>query len=137
MTPNKRSLNIRTYNRRAWDHQAELGNPWTIPVDPRVIAAARQGTVSIQLTEEKPVPREWFPTLAGADVLCLACGGGQQGPVLAAAGARVTVLDNSPLQLERDRMVARREGLDLRAVEGICATFRPSPTKASTWSSTR
>jgi len=36
----------------------------------------------------QPVPREWFPAeLAGAAVLCLAAGGGQQGPVLAAAGA--------------------------------------------------
>jgi len=30
---------------------------------------------------------------------CLASGGGQQGPVLAAAGAHVTVFDNSPRQL--------------------------------------
>lgn len=47
----------------------------------------------------------WFPDLAGIDILCLASGGGQQGPVLAAAGAKVTVLDNSPRQLEGDRFV--------------------------------
>jgi SAM-dependent methyltransferase len=51
-------------------------------------------------------------------VLCLASGGGQQGPILAAAGASVVVLDQSPAQLGRDREVARREGLDLEAVEG-------------------
>src|SRR5690606_22018192 len=56
--------------------------------------------------------------LEGADVLCLASGGGQQGPILAAAGARVTVFDNSPAQLAQDRAVAQREGLDIRTVEG-------------------
>jgi hypothetical protein len=38
---------------------------------------------------------------------------GQQGPILAAAGARVTVLDNSPRQLSQDRMVAERDGLEI------------------------
>jgi SAM-dependent methyltransferase len=53
--------------------------------------------------------------------LCLACGGGQQGPVLAAAGARVTVFDNSPRQLAQDRLVADREGLELETVQGDMA----------------
>jgi ubiquinone/menaquinone biosynthesis C-methylase UbiE len=65
------------------------------------------------------VPREWFPPLNGLDTLCLASGGGQQGPVLAAAGANVTVFDNSPRQLDQDRFVAKREGLtNLKTVEG-------------------
>jgi SAM-dependent methyltransferase len=51
-------------------------------------------------------------------VLCLASGGGQQGPVLAAAGADVTVFDNSPRQLARDEEVAAREGLAIRTVLG-------------------
>jgi SAM-dependent methyltransferase len=70
------------------------------------------------LTENKPVPHTWFPPLAGLDILCLACGGGQQGPVFAAAGGHVTVLDNSPRQLDRDREVAEREGLAITTVEG-------------------
>ena len=118
MKPINLLKNIRSYNRRAWNHQAELGNQWTIPVDPQVIADARKGVFSILLTEQKPVPHDWFPPLAGLDVLCLACGGGQQGPVLAAAGARVTVLDNSPRQLERDRLVAKRDGISLNTIEG-------------------
>jgi SAM-dependent methyltransferase len=66
-----------------------------------------------------PTPRDWFPTpLAGARVLCLASGGGQQGPVLAAAGAEVTVFDNSPKQLSRDELVADRDALSLRTVLG-------------------
>jgi SAM-dependent methyltransferase len=57
--------------------------------------------------------------MMGADVLCLASGGGQQGPVFAAAGASVTVFDNAPeSRLDQDRHVARRESLDLGTVAG-------------------
>jgi SAM-dependent methyltransferase len=41
--------------------------------------------------------------------------------ILAAAGARVTVFDNSPRQLEQDRMVAKRDGLEIDTVEGDMA----------------
>jgi len=112
-------MDVRKYNREKWDLQVEYGNPWTIPASPEVISAARKGEWSLLLTEQKAVPREWFPKdLHGVDILCLASGGGQQGPVLAAAGANVTVFDNSPRQLEQDKMVARREGLTLITVEG-------------------
>ncbi len=109
---------VRDYNRAAWDHQVASGNRWTVPVSSEVTAAARRGEWSVVLTPTKPVPRDWFPPLAGLDVLCLASGGGQQGPVLAAAGANVTVFDNSPAQLARDREVAARDGLTITTVEG-------------------
>lgn len=71
------------------------------------------------LIGRQPVDRSWLPAdLSGKDVLCLASGGGQQGPILAAAGARVTVFDNSPGQLGQDEMVAARDGLELRTVLG-------------------
>jgi SAM-dependent methyltransferase len=114
-------MNIQEYNRLAWNKQVEEGNRWTIPVSSAVIDAARKGRWEIVLTPTRPVPREWFPELAGLDVLCLASGGGQQGPVLAAAGAHVTVFDNSPRQLEQDRQVAEREGLSIQTVEGDMA----------------
>jgi SAM-dependent methyltransferase len=112
---------IRRYNRHAWDKAVERRSEWTIPVGPEVIAAARRGAWQIILTPTKPVPAAWFPPLAGCRVLCLAGGGGQQGPILAATGATVTVLDNSPQQLAQDRFVARREGLTLTTVEGDMA----------------
>lgn len=113
-------MDIRAYNRDAWNRYVNEGkNPWTQPVSSEIIAKARAGDFSILLTEQKPVPREWFPPLSGLDTLCLACGGGQQGPVLAAAGANVTVFDNSPRQLDQDRFVAEREGLlNLMTIEG-------------------
>jgi SAM-dependent methyltransferase len=107
------------YNRAAWDRQVEQGNEWTRPAGPDVIARARAGDWSVVLIGYEPVPRDWFPAgLAGAAVLCLASGGGQQGPVLAAAGADVTVFDNSPRQLARDEEVAARDGLAIRTVLG-------------------
>jgi SAM-dependent methyltransferase len=114
-------VDIQGYNRIAWDRQVEQGNRWTIPVGDDVIAAARQGEWEILLTPTKPVPRAWFPDLREIDVLCLASGGGQQGPTLAAAGARVTVLDNSPRQLAQDRLVAERHALPVVTVQGDMA----------------
>jgi SAM-dependent methyltransferase len=114
----------RAYNRDAWNGYVERGNEWTVPVSPEVIAAARRGEWSLLLIEHWPTPRDWFqvfgagPDLRGVNILCLASGGGQQGPVLAAAGANVTVFDNSPHQLAQDQLVAAREGLTLRTVEG-------------------
>ncbi|AKU14753.1 class I SAM-dependent methyltransferase [Luteipulveratus mongoliensis] len=107
------------HNRAAWDRLADNDIEWSRPVSPEVIARAREGEWSVVLIGHEATPRDWFPAeLAGARVLCLASGGGQQGPVLAAAGAVVTVLDNSPKQLSRDDEVAAREGVALRTVLG-------------------
>ena len=111
-------MDIVDYNRRAWDRLVRRGDQWTVPVMPEVIAAARRGDWHIVLTPRRAVPREWFPPLDGARTLCLAGAGGQQGPVLAAAGALVTVFDNSPAQLAQDRKVADREGLAIDTVQG-------------------
>ena len=111
-------MDVRQQNREIWDKKVASGDRWTLPVGPEVVAAARAGTWSVILTPKKPVPADWFGDLKGREVLCLASGGGQQGPVLAAAGAVVTVLDNSPAQLARDAEVADRDGLSIRLEEG-------------------
>ncbi|MEZ4517470.1 MAG: class I SAM-dependent methyltransferase [Chloroflexota bacterium] len=48
----------------------------------------------------------------------MASGGKQQGPILAAVGANVTVFDNSAAQLAQDELVSKREGLSIRTVQG-------------------
>ncbi len=111
-------MSVQDYNREAWDREVERGNQWTVPVGPEVIEAARQGRWEVLLTNTKPVPKAWFPDMEGLDILCLASGGGQQGPVFAAAGANVTVLDNSPGQLGQDQLVAERDSLTLETVQG-------------------
>lgn len=117
-------MDIRKYNREAWDSLVQDNNRWTVPVSPEQIAFARQGEWHIVLTPDKSIPRAWFGELKGAEVLCLASGGGQQGPILAAAGADVTVFDNSPAQLEQDRAVAEREDLNITTVEGDMRDLR-------------
>src|SRR5688500_1978460 len=109
------------YNSAAWDKAVENGISWSIPVDEKTIAAARAGDWSVRVTPVRPVPREWLGDVKGKDVLCLASGGGQQAPVLAAAGARVISFDNSALQLEQDRFVAQRDSLDIRLEKGDSA----------------
>lgn len=110
---------IVSYNKKAWNKQVSDQNEWTIPVSSEEISRARNGDFAIVLTPTIPVPRNWFPDdLAGLKILALASGGGQQGPILAAAGAEVTVFDNSPIQLGQDQKVATREQLTIRTVEG-------------------
>ena len=85
------------------------------------------------MTPQRPVPRFWLSPLEGREVLCLASGGGQQGPILAAAGARVTVLDNAEAQLARDREVAEREGLDITTIQGDMADLSALATASFDW----
>ena len=106
-------------NSRIWDERSENNDKWSIPVTSEMVKLAREGSWSIVLTPAKPVPANWFPDkLEDKKILCLASGGGQQGPILAATGADVTVLDNSIKQLEKDNLVAQRDNLKIRTVQG-------------------
>ena len=111
-------MDIFKYNSRAWDQEVAKGSAWSIPVSPEQVAEAKSGSVKIILSPSKPVPSHWLRDLSGKSILCLASGGGQQGPILAAAGADVIVLDASTEQLKKDDMVAQRENLHLRTVHG-------------------
>lgn len=111
-------MDITQYNRNAWNRYVEKKDRWTIPVTDEVVEAARSGKWQVLLTPSKPVPHEWFPPLNGLRVLGLASGGGQQGPILAAAGAEVTIFDNSELQLKQDQMVSEKHGLNIKTVRG-------------------
>ena len=106
-------------NQEGWDRRVAEKDVWTQPVSAEEIARARLGDWSIVLTPNKPVPRDWFGEVAGKDILCLASGGGQQGPILAAAGARVVVFDASAAQLAQDEAVARRDGLPMITQQGF------------------
>jgi len=117
---------VRQHNRIAWDALVDQGNEWTVPVPPEAIKAARDGRWEIVLTPTKPVPRAWLE-VEGRDVLCLASGGGQQAPILAAAGAKVTVLDNSPKQLDRDAKMAEMHSLPITTVLGDMANLEMFP----------
>ncbi|WED43283.1 class I SAM-dependent methyltransferase [Legionella cardiaca] len=111
-------INILTHNEAAWDKQASLQHDWSKPVSSELIEAAKEGRWEVHITK-KPIPETWLPkTIQGKDILCLASAGGQQAPVLAAAGANVTVFDISEKQLEQDRYVAKRDHLSLKTIQG-------------------
>lgn len=112
-------MNYIENNGKIWDNRAENNDIWSVPVTSEAVEEARKGTWSIVLTPTKPVPEDWFPkSLKGKKILCLASGGGQQGPILAAVGADVTVFDNSKKQLEKDEFVANRDRLKIKTVQG-------------------
>jgi SAM-dependent methyltransferase len=102
------------HNRRAWDRLAAEGVPLARPAVDEAFADPRRW-----LGSAGTVGSPWLPErLDGLRVLCLAAGGGKHGPLYAAAGARVTVLDVSPAMLALDRAVARERRIDLEIVEG-------------------
>ena len=111
-------MDIVEHNKEAWANEVEIGNQWTRPVGPEIINAARNGRWSLLLTPTILVPAEWFGCVKNKKILCLASGGGQQGPVLSAAGAVVTVFDNCPAQLEKDKYVSERDGLEIKLMQG-------------------
>lgn len=111
-------MEIAAHNREAWTKLVETGNKWTVPVTSGEIAEAKKGNYSMLLTPTRPVPKEWLGNVAGKKVLCLAGGGGQQGSVFSALGAVTAVLDVCPEQLERDEVVAKRDGLNILLEEG-------------------
>lgn len=117
------------FNKEAWNKHVLDGNQWTIPVTAEAVAKARDGDWSLVLTPDTPVPKDWYPKDRKAKVLGLASGGGQQGPILAAVGYDVTIFDNSPNQLARDREVAEREGLKIATVEGDMADLSVFPSE--------
>jgi len=117
-------MDVSAYNRAAWNEESKSGRSrWCQPVSSKEIRAAQDGNWSVILTPNKSVPSNWLGDIKGKKVLCLASGGGQQAPILAAAGADVTSFDNSEEQLAKDRFVATRDSLSLNAVLGDMANL--------------
>ena len=106
------------HNEIAWDQYSDKKNRWTIPVEDQLINNAKQGNWKVTLTPTKAVPKTWFPDLSKAKILGLASGGGQQGPILAAAGADVTIFDNSKKQLEKDSALSEQFNLNIKTIQG-------------------
>jgi len=110
----RRREEVLAHNARAWDRLAEG------------LAALARPAVDAAFDDPRswlgtggPAGRSWLPPrLDGLEVLCLAAGGGKHGPLYAAAGARVTVVDLSPAMLELDRQVARERQIDLEIIQG-------------------
>ncbi|MEM7786004.1 MAG: class I SAM-dependent methyltransferase, partial [Planctomycetota bacterium] len=96
------------HNRDAWDRLAKNQD--------RLAKPARQSDFEDPLAAVDG-PGWLGQDITGKRVLCLAAGGGRQGPIYSSAGAIVTVVDLSPAMLELDRKVAKQRNLQLRTVE--------------------
>ena len=103
-------------NAKTIDQWIEDGWEWGRPIDHETFERAKQGDWKIILTPTRAVPQEWYPNLKGCKVLGLASGGGQQMPILTAAGADCTVLDYSEKQLQSEKLVAEREGYEIKTI---------------------
>lgn len=112
-------MDIINYNKSAWDSYVDRQDRWTVPVSASEIEDAKKGKWSVILTPTLAVPRHWFPeNMDGLQILGLACGGGQQGPILASTGAKVTIFDNSPKQLNQDAVISSQFNLNIKTIEG-------------------
>lgn len=95
-------------NQAAWNEMALSGHVLATPAEDHLF--------------QNPLkcvdPAGWLgDSINGWRVLCLASGGGRQGPLYAAAGAKVVVVDLSAAMLQLDRQVAAERKLDLETVQ--------------------
>lgn len=101
-------MSTHEHNRRAWDRLVAQGDRFCRPAS----------------DDDFRQPLAWLdadgwlgPSVRGQRLLCLAAGGGKHGPLYAAAGAEVTVVDISAAQLALDRQIAAERGLSLKLVQ--------------------
>lgn len=110
-------IDFLNHNESAWDKQALAQNQWSQPVSAELVEKAKQGQWDV-LLNPTPLDKKWLGDIKNKKILCLASAGGQQAPILAVAGADVTVFDISREQLNQDEMVAKRDHLSLKTVQG-------------------
>ncbi|MEK7477204.1 MAG: class I SAM-dependent methyltransferase [Candidatus Coatesbacteria bacterium] len=93
--------------------------PW-LDLDVEAYRACREGGQDVLPKPfcDYPVDRMMMGNVKGKDVLCLAGGGGQQSAVFSLLGARVTVLDLTPEQLDSDKKAADHYGYEVKTVQG-------------------
>lgn len=106
------------FNQERWNNVSRnKGNSFTIPLTTEEYKEAIENELDVSLTIGKSVPLEWFEKAKGTKLLGLACGGGQQGPIFAGKGYDTTIMDYSEEQLQKDRMVAQREQIELNTIQ--------------------
>jgi len=105
------------------------GRP-NLGLDVEVYRAYRDGESS-ELPKplcDDPVDSVMMADVNGREVLCLAGAGGAQSAVFSLLGARVTVLDLTPEQLEADERAAEHYGYEVTLIQGDMRDLSMLPT---------
>lgn len=109
LRPDQTAHAIQLRNQQAYDRMVQTKHFLTQPVSDEEMEAP------LETLDAKG----WLGgNIRGWNVLCLAAGGGRQGPLYCAAGAKVTVLDISPAMLELDRQVCAHLGISYQIIQG-------------------
>ena len=99
---------VARYNRERWEELAKanvmFSRPWL--------------DLGQDSARARVDPEGMMGEVLGKDVLCLTGSGGQQSAAFALIGAKVTVLDFSQTQLERDKATATHYNVQIRTVQG-------------------
>lgn len=111
-------MDIFESNREAWNEEVKRKNYWTLITSEERILKAKQGMPEIRITPYRNVPLQWLSGLRDKKVLNACGGGGQQTPILAAFGCRLTTIDLSDAQIEQDRKALDKYSLEAELVNG-------------------
>lgn len=110
-------MNVYEQVERNIDELVENHVDWSACATPEEMQNARKRKLLIKFFD-KEIPADWLKDIRGKKILCLAGAGGLQAPLLACAGAEVTVLDISEKMLEKDRKIAEAEHLHITIEKG-------------------
>ncbi len=99
------------------DELVENNVYWSACATPEEMQRAKEGKLTIKFFDRE-IPADWLKDIKGKKILCLAGAGGLQAPLLACAGAEVTVLDLSEKMLDKDRKMAEKEQLSITIEKG-------------------
>ena len=111
-------------NSTAWEKWSKEGYTWTIPITHEAFLYAKRGQWDVTLATDRKVPHNWFPKMKNCKVLGLASGGGQQIPIFSALGAYCVVMDICQSQLDKENMIAKREGYKVETIRrDMCSPF--------------
>lgn len=110
-------MNVYEKVERNIDALVENNVDWSTCATQEEMNKARQGQLSMKFFD-KEIPTDWLKDIKGKKILCLAGAGGLQAPLLACAGADVTVLDISDKMLDKDRKLATEQQLSIRIEKG-------------------
>ncbi len=117
-------MDIYAANSQAWDEEVRRHNYWTLPASETQISEAREKRPGLWITPFRNVPQSWLEGLDGQSILVACGGGGQQTPLLAAYGCKVTAIDISRGQLDQDKVALERYGLH---ADLVCANVLDMP----------